>query len=119
MVGAGTSLSTLGERLPFHPPATTCLRYPAPTYTSGCAALRRSARLGLEHQAGAVHAEALALGGRAVVEHMAEVGRSEEHTSELQSLMRISYAVFCLKKKKNTTRISLQQTHMSSIQRRS
>src|SRR3546814_2914770 len=29
------------------------------------------------------------------------VGRSEEHTSELQSLMRISYAVFCLKKKKN------------------
>src|SRR3546814_3425483 len=30
------------------------------------------------------------------------VGRSEEHTSELQSLMRISYAVFCLKKKKNT-----------------
>src|SRR3546814_1571410 len=30
------------------------------------------------------------------------VERSEEHTSELQSLMRISYAVFCLKKKKNT-----------------
>src|SRR3546814_4515464 len=29
--------------------------------------------------------------------------RSEEHTSELQSLMRISYAVFCLKKKKATT----------------
>src|SRR3546814_4566639 len=29
--------------------------------------------------------------------------RSEEHTSELQSLMRISYDVFCLKKKKNTT----------------
>src|SRR3546814_20718803 len=31
-------------------------------------------------------------------------GRSEEHTSELQSLMRISYAVFCLKKKKNNQR---------------
>src|SRR3546814_3145405 len=30
------------------------------------------------------------------------VGRSEEHTSELQSLMSISYAVFCLKKKKST-----------------
>src|SRR3546814_3070278 len=30
-------------------------------------------------------------------------GRSEEHTSELQSLMRISYAVFCLKKKKTET----------------
>src|SRR3546814_3134555 len=32
----------------------------------------------------------------------AVVGRSEEHTSELQSLMRISYAVFCLKKKSKT-----------------
>src|SRR3546814_4306526 len=32
----------------------------------------------------------------------AAFGRSEEHTSELQSLMRISYAVFCLKKKKKT-----------------
>src|SRR3546814_2334065 len=32
-------------------------------------------------------------------------GRSEEHTSELQSLMRISYAVFCLKKKTNNTTI--------------
>src|SRR3546814_4652010 len=32
--------------------------------------------------------------------------RSEEHTSELQSLMRISYAVFCLKKKKNYNRHS-------------
>src|SRR3546814_3085450 len=32
------------------------------------------------------------------------LGRSEEHTSELQSLMRISYAVFCLKKKKKTKR---------------
>src|SRR3546814_8566068 len=30
-------------------------------------------------------------------------GRSEEHTSELQSLMRISYAVFCLKKKNKST----------------
>src|SRR3546814_6550619 len=30
------------------------------------------------------------------------ITRSEEHTSELQSLMRISYAVFCLKKKKNS-----------------
>src|SRR3546814_8363836 len=32
--------------------------------------------------------------------------RSEEHTSELQSLMRISYAVFCLKKKSRNTQIS-------------
>src|SRR3546814_6022128 len=36
------------------------------------------------------------------------VVRSEEHTSELQSLMRISYAVFCLKKKKHTTNENTQ-----------
>src|SRR3546814_3327521 len=39
----------------------------------------------------------------------APIGRSEEHTSELQSLMRISYAVFCLKKKNK------QQTHIVNI----
>src|SRR3546814_4404213 len=39
------------------------------------------------------------------------VRRSEEHTSELQSLMRISYAVFCLKKKT----IDIQQTHNNNI----
>src|SRR3546814_7125883 len=38
--------------------------------------------------------------------------RSEEHTSELQSLMRISYAVFCLKKKTKTTN---QHTHINYI----
>src|SRR3546814_10551541 len=37
-----------------------------------------------------------------VYRYTAVWGRSEEHTSELQSLMRISYAVFCLKKKNNT-----------------
>src|SRR3546814_10184951 len=41
--------------------------------------------------------------GRIGVDHTGARLRSEEHTSELQSLMRISYAVFCLKKKKNTT----------------
>src|SRR3546814_2065322 len=39
--------------------------------------------------------------------------RSEEHTSELQSLMRISYAVFCLKKKTSTT-ISNQTVHYTT-----
>src|SRR3546814_1382456 len=37
--------------------------------------------------------------------------RSEEHTSELQSLMRISYAVFCLKKKKNSYHIKHATIH--------
>src|SRR3546814_9924859 len=36
-----------------------------------------------------------------------DANRSEEHTSELQSLMRISYAVFCLKKKNNNTQVTL------------
>src|SRR3546814_6651721 len=37
--------------------------------------------------------------------------RSEEHTSELQSLMRISYAVFCLKKKKKNNKNKEMKTH--------
>src|SRR3546814_5021356 len=53
------------------------------------------------------------------VQTTARPGRSEEHTSELQSLMRISYAVFCLKKKNKTEepnmtidqRISRHPTH--------
>src|SRR3546814_2634576 len=40
--------------------------------------------------------------------------RSEEHTSELQSLMRISYAVFCLKKKKNNTNHTLKNQLLNS-----
>src|SRR3546814_8841015 len=40
----------------------------------------------------------------ALVDRLRAAGRSEEHTSELQSLMRISYAVFCLKKKTKTKR---------------
>src|SRR3546814_2955146 len=58
----------------------------------------------------------------------AEEARSEEHTSELQSLMRISYAVFCLKKKKiytrsrqktlvdNTSKTNLNTTNIQSLQ---
>src|SRR3546814_649856 len=44
--------------------------------------------------------------------------RSEEHTSELQSLMRISYAVFCLKKKKQShqKRKTKQQQHRTRLQ---
>src|SRR3546814_7185482 len=52
---------------------------------------------------------------RAVFWQVAEAGlrdrpRSEEHTSELQSLMRISYAVFCLKKKNTNTMTTLNMT---------
>src|SRR3546814_10264845 len=48
----------------------------------------------------------LALEAGQIGEHVGGELRSEEHTSELQSLLRISYAVFCLKKKNNT-----QHTH--------
>src|SRR3546814_9311567 len=51
---------------------------------------------GAEHRLQVDHQRAGLLAGCA----RAGAGRSEEHTSELQSLMRISYAVFCLKKKK-------------------
>src|SRR3546814_2375466 len=43
--------------------------------------------------------------------------RSEEHTSELQSLMRISYAVFCLKKKNNYNRLSSKMKKNKSKKR--
>src|SRR3546814_10780246 len=57
---------------------------------------------------GTVHApedveEAQRLVQAIVGDKVTVVNRSEEHTSELQSLMRISYAVFCLKKKNTTT----------------
>src|SRR3546814_2586380 len=55
------------------------------------------------------------LGHRARVacQHIVGLGdpRSEEHTSELQSLMRISYAVFCLKKKKHITTEKTKSRH--------
>src|SRR3546814_6031443 len=58
--------------------------------------------LHLVRRAGADHVQQIA--DRAVADRLGGVAgddrRSEEHTSELQSLMRISYAVFCLKKKK-------------------
>src|SRR3546814_2697425 len=47
----------------------------------------------------------------AMIEHAGAIHRSEEHTSELQSLMRISYAVFCLKKKKNKRRNTHPQSY--------
>src|SRR3546814_4259619 len=66
---------------------------------------------------GAVEAEVVYQPGALLVgagdpDHPAaeDLGRSEEHTSELQSLMRISYAVFCLKKKINNKRRNLKHS---------
>src|SRR3546814_7697704 len=57
-----------------------------------------------------MHGPAIPVAGRQRKVYLVSLmdDRSEEHTSELQSLMRISYAVFCLKKK--------QRTHIKSIQ---
>src|SRR3546814_10075260 len=61
--------------------------------------------------------EGLQLTGESRHHEILGLGRSEEHTSELQSLMRISYAVFCLKKKKtrnqNKHNKELTQTMLS------
>src|SRR3546814_3580295 len=53
---------------------------------------------------------------RSVTQRSGPVSRSEEHTSELQSLMRISYAVFCLKKKKNRNELVHDQRVTSYTQ---
>src|SRR3546814_4168907 len=45
--------------------------------------------------------------------HLRRHHRSEEHTSELQSLMRISYAVFCLKKKKKNIQKTITHKHIT------
>src|SRR3546814_9401242 len=83
-------------------------------YTTLCRSEPRSAHRqevaravrGAHPQAAARHRAAHPADGRRADEARPRRGRerrSEEHTSELQSLMRISYAVFCLKKKTNNT----------------
>src|SRR3546814_1075410 len=59
-------------------------------------------RARLLDQCGDLQADALGAGHLVFEGAGLDHQRSEEHTSELQSLMRISYAVFCLKKKKTT-----------------
>src|SRR3546814_2838275 len=68
-----------------------------PTGVAHPRALQQSGQLRAEPRASGVEPDHLA---RHVLADARQPSRSEEHTSELQSLMRISYAVFCLKKKK-------------------
>src|SRR3546814_4941433 len=73
--------------------------------------LFRSARVGESSGSTSYHLRQLAAYGMVVDAADRGTGRerwrSEEHTSELQSLMRISYAVFCLKKKKINTKTKI------------
>src|SRR3546814_10473632 len=77
--------------------------------------------LAAAHQVGAVQVAVGPFAGEPHRDLAARQARSEEHTSELQSLMRISYAVFCLKKKKkphiqHTPRSTPQNTSNSHNQ---
>src|SRR3546814_9620861 len=102
------------------PPRSTRLTHSFPTRRSSDLAQRLLADDIGEGFGGAVAQRLLALGADADLPLLLEVGhqslRSEEHTSELQSLMRISYAVFCLKKKTQQPTHSnhlLKSTHVS------
>src|SRR3546814_4099960 len=82
---------------------------PRPLAIAFAGALRRSAALG-----GPIDAASVIKQYVQVYRHF----RSEEHTSELQSLMRISYAVFCLKKKMPSTTIdSAYLTQFTQVDR--
>src|SRR3546814_6908220 len=90
-------------------------------------AVEQARRLGFHADAGRRDAAGRLTGHRPVLDHhvarrrlqlpgqafeegrLAGTVRSEEHTSELQSLMRISYAVFCLKKKKKAHKLLRKQ----------
>src|SRR3546814_5561454 len=99
-------------------PSTTLFRSRQGVLREAGAAVARS---GVQELAADAPVEADAAGDVVHVgaDLLAEIGdlvdkgdlRSEEHTSELQSLMRISYAVFCLKKKRNQTNTQTKPMH--------
>src|SRR3546814_6041308 len=100
-------------------PCTTLFRSrPAPRGRRAVAARAAPVRIVVVRRRGAGAVARYTAGGRRRHAAGAEPGtaglRSEEHTSELQSLMRISYAVFCLKKKKkekNTLKPEKKRQH--------
>src|SRR3546814_8963467 len=102
-------------------PYTTLFRSRRVALTSVAAGFKEQAEGILNQFEGAVtDLESLAHGHRGHVRIAAAASvthyfRSEEHTSELQSLMRISYAVFCLKKKKETNHTQFQNTNQFII----
>src|SRR3546814_4873172 len=102
--------------------AVACARHRCCT---ACASVRRGAAGGMQDEskdrAGA-GSRLDGVGRGAVAGTIARgganrLGRSEEHTSELQSLMRISYAVFCLKKNNNiTSKTPKTDKHQTKLQ---
>src|SRR3546814_2878064 len=82
--------------VPLYPPSRTSRRRRCRSGTQG-----PGSRPAPRRRAGLSAIGALALGPGSSRFALVRDGRSDEHTSELQSLMRLSYAVFVLKKKKN------------------
>src|SRR3546814_2927892 len=85
--------------------------------TFGCIRQRYEGEAG-EQQAKRTFAGLAGIGAEAIepTPQTGKYGRSEEHTSELQSLMRISYAVFCLKKKnKHNKQVTKRRTTLTLI----
>src|SRR3546814_5741494 len=81
-------------------------------FRSTLGALAHRGDLAREHPEGVAAlgldlAHRLLISGEPLMHRLEQRLRSEEHTSELQSLMRISYAVFCLKKKKQPTKSNM------------
>src|SRR3546814_1498662 len=105
-------MTSLSVRLPLRPPCPCRLAH-------GACAGAASALPPRRFREGSIRAEAMARlhggarGGGSAAHQKHPWSRSEEHTSELQSLMRISYAVFCLKKKKTNTRNT--HTHYNPV----
>src|SRR3546814_1384296 len=100
-------------------PYTTLFRSAAAGYSgqSDACAARYSARPHPEKVRRSTAGRGLRLRRRdADFRRVRRARRSEEHTSELQSLMRISYAVFCLKKKKNSNKNN-QYTHQYIVRK--
>src|SRR3546814_7659799 len=73
---------------------------------------RRAGHQADQHQQGRGSGTEKATNGHESDPHWLVFKRSEEHTSELQSLMRISYAVFCLKKKKKQHNENVEKTRV-------
>src|SRR3546814_1475437 len=85
-------------------PYTTLFRSPERAYVAGGSGGGREALQAIARWSQDWDGAITIYPGRNMTRIALQAMRSEEHTSELQSLMRISYAVFCLKKKKKLTK---------------
>src|SRR3546814_3505908 len=115
MIMATTGIYTYGHPLSLHDALPIYTSNPGVLVAAGLVA-KKANELGLKPKPWVK--TSLAPGSQVVTDYLERAGlqshldavgfnlRSEEHTSELQSLMRISYAVFCLKKKTNNKHLS-------------